>query len=169
MATANKKLKVGDTGREFQTRRTGQFFFVHFKQADLLLNFGPQSNLLIVMTLHSKRLDTPSLKYQPAPGECRYDQKHVKQGRNVLCSNMGVGRGCLDPPGFWNYWQKKGCFSNFEGVKTKCQHFWPRLEKISGKSHTAPPPWKKSFRRPCVPVQRPWTVMTKLARNEVDG
>jgi len=34
---------------------------------------------------------------------------------------------------------KKGCFFQFRGLKTKCHHFWPPLEKILEKSPTAPP------------------------------
>jgi len=60
---------------------------------------------------------------------------------------MGVGRGGKAPLGFEII--SKKMFFQFRGVKIKFHHFWPpHLEKIFGKSPTAPPPWKKSFRRP---------------------
>ena len=65
---------------------------------------------------------------------------------------LRVGRGCRGakiPPWILKLLAKKGCFFNFEGQKTNFTAFGLPLEKIFGKSPTAPPPWKKSFRRPC--------------------
>ena len=51
------------------------------------------------------------------------------------------------PPKDFEIISKKGCFFQFRGVKTKCHHIWPPLEKYFGKIPYCPS-WKKSFRRP---------------------
>jgi len=48
------------------------------------------------------------------------------------------GRGGLDPPLEFENISKKRLFFQFQGVKNKFHRFWPPLEKILGKSPTAP-------------------------------
>ena len=59
------------------------------------------------------------------------------------------GQGGQGPPWILKSLAKKGCFFQFRGVNNKFHRFWTPLEKFLGKSPTVPP-WKKSFRRPCL-------------------
>ena len=65
----------------------------------------------------------------------------------ALPTCMGVGRGGLAPPGFWNYWQKR-LFFQFRGVNTKFHHFWPHPGKNFGKIPYCPPPLEKILPTP---------------------
>jgi len=59
------------------------------------------------------------------------------------------GEGGPSPLNFEIISKKKLVFQ-FRGVKTKFHHFRPPHGKDFGKIPYCPPPWKKSFRRPCL-------------------
>ena len=63
----------------------------------------------------------------------------------------GRGRGSWPHPGFWNF-QKKGRFLSFEWEKLNLTTFDSPGNNLEKSRVT--PPWKKSFRRPCLQIPR---------------
>ena len=75
---------------------------------------------------------------------------------------MVVGRGGVRG-GPWKLLSKKGCFFNFEGQRLNFTTFGAPW-KTFWENPLLPPPWKKSFRSPCVKTLLKFIYQNRLIR-----